>query len=192
MARELIHTGSVKNVFQLDNGKIEFEFSDRISVFDKLIPNTIPGKGRALNDMACHWFEVLTEIGVHNHFIERTGDNSMMVEPVKIIHGRDNIKADGSTNHLVPLECILRHFVAGSLWDRLQKGKVTKEDLGFGPGDEITKGMRLKTPMFEVSTKLEPVDRMLDFEEAKYLSQMDDAGIANLRDTCIRIDANSS
>ncbi len=188
MTRTLIHTGSVKNVFQLDDGKIEFEFSDRISVFDKLVPNTIPGKGKALNDMACHWFEVLSEIGIYNHFIERTGDTSMMVEPVKIIHGRENINADGSTNHLVPLEFILRHFVAGSLWDRLQKGKVQKTDLGFAPGDGLTKGMRLKAPMFETTTKLEPIDRSVDREEAKLLSRMDDAQLDGIRDTCVRID----
>ncbi len=189
MQKELIHTGSVKNVFKLDNGKIEFEFSDRISVFDKIIPSTIPGKGESLNDMACHWFDVLSAAGVHNHFIKRTGPTSMMVEPVKIIRSRSDIAGDGSTNHLVPLEFILRHFITGSLWDRLQDGRILAQDLGFEADACLEKGARLETPMFEITTKLEPIDRSVSRQEARHLSRMDDAALDGVHSLCVQIDA---
>ena len=74
--RKLIHTGSVKNVYKVDDKTVEFEFSDRISVFDKPIGNTIPGKGETLCDTACHWFQRLNKNEINNHFLERTGSKS--------------------------------------------------------------------------------------------------------------------
>jgi phosphoribosylaminoimidazole-succinocarboxamide synthase len=188
LMKELLHTGSVKNVYKLDDSTCEFEFSDRISVFDKIIPSQIPGKGRALCDMTCFWFALLGEVNIHHHFIERSGPESIVVKSVSIIHDYSKI-IDGKTNHLVPLEFIVRHYVAGSIYDRLQKGKVQSEDLGFASSDEIGYGMKLPTPYFEMSTKLEPVDRLLSVEEAIDIARMSRARLEEIKETIFTIDA---
>lgn len=186
--KELLHTGSVKNVYKIDDSTCEFEFSDRISVFDKIIPSQIPGKGKALCDMTCFWFALLGELNINHHFIERSGPESVVVKLVNIIHDYSKI-IDGKTNHLVPLEFIVRHYVAGSIYDRLQKGKVRSEDLGFATSDEIEYGMKLPTPYFEMSTKLEPVDRLLSLEEAIDIARMSRARLEEIKQTIFTIDA---
>ncbi|MDP2717850.1 MAG: phosphoribosylaminoimidazolesuccinocarboxamide synthase [Candidatus Micrarchaeota archaeon] len=44
----MLHQGKVKNVYEVDENTLEFEFSDRVSVFDKIIPSAIPFKGETL------------------------------------------------------------------------------------------------------------------------------------------------
>lgn len=186
--KELIHSGSVKNVYKVDDATCEFEFSDRISVFDKIIPSEIPGKGKALCDLTCYWFGVVGELGLNHHFMERTSDKSVIVKSVRIIHDYSKI-IDGETNHLVPLEFIVRHYVAGSIHDRLLKGKVQPGDLGFASSDEVKYGMKLPAPYFEMSTKLEPVDRLLDVDEALEIARMSPERLEEIKQAIFTIDA---
>ena len=65
---------------------------------------------------------------------------------------------------MLPLEFICRHYVAGSMWDRLKSGKVTKEELGIAGAPEY--GMKLPEPLFEVTTKFEEFDRPVSPDEA--------------------------
>ena len=185
--KELIHTGSVKNVYKIDNESVEFEFSDHVSVFDKPIGNKIPGKGETLCDTSCYWFEKLSLNGIPNHFIERTGINSMRVKSVQIINDYSKI-VDGRTNHLIPLEFIVRHYCAGSLNDRLKLGKITPKDVGMEFGQELEKGKRLPVPFFEFSTKLEPVDRFLELSEALEISRMEKSRLEEIKSFCLKID----
>ena len=184
---ELIYKGSVKDIYEIDEATVEFRFSDRISIFDVLMPEDIPGKGKSLCDTACHWFKCLDALGIEHHFVERSGDRSMVVKRVQII--RDYAKiVDGKTNHLVPLEFIARHYVAGMLFDRIKSGKIPAADLGFASPEAAAYGARLPKPLFEMSTKLEPVDRFVDTEEALHISKISAATLAAVRDTCLTID----
>ena len=185
--RELIHTGSVKNIFKVDAESVEFEFSNRVSVFDKQIGNEIPGKGETLCDTACHWFEKLSASGIPNHFIERTGPKSMRVKSVEIIADYSKI-VDGKTNHLIPLEFIVRHYCAGSLNDRLKSGEIASEEVGARRGQTIEKGSRLPSPYFEFSTKLEQVDRFLELDEALEIARMEKTRLDEIRTLCLKID----
>ena len=186
--KEPIYRGSVKDVYRIDEARLEFAFSDRISIFDVVMPVDIPGKGEALCDMACHWFGVADELGIDHHFIERSGPRSMVVKPVTIIRDASRI-VDGRTNHLVPLEFIARHYVAGMLFDRIKTGGISPEQIGFGPGEAVPYGAKLPKPFFEMSTKLEPVDRFVTFDEALAISKLDRDGIGRIQDICLKIDA---
>ena len=166
--KEPIYRGSVKDVYRIDTARLEFAFSDRVSIFDVVMLDDVPGKGEALCDMACHWFKIVDGLGIDHHFIERSGPRSIVVKPVTII--RDNEKIiDGHTNHLVPLEFIARHYVAGMLFDRIKSGKIPPEQLGFGPGTPVSYGAKLPRPFFEMSTKLEPVDRFVTLGISVYV-----------------------
>lgn len=185
--KEPIYRGSVKDVYRIDETRLEFAFSDRISIFDVVMPDDIPGKGEALCDMACHWFKVVDELGIDHHFIERSGPRSMVVKPVTIIRDASKI-IDGRTNHLIPLEFIVRHYVAGMLFDRMESGKIPPARLGFGPGEVVPYGTKLPKPFFEMSTKLEPVDRFVTHDEALTISKLGGDGIQRIQDICLNID----
>ena len=185
--KKLIHSGSVKNVYKLDNETVEFEFTDRVSVFDKPIGNEIPGKGETLCDTACHWLEKLSSNGISNHFLERTGVRSIRVKSVQIITDYSKI-LDGKTNHLIPLEFITRHYCAGSLSDRLKSGEIQPEAVGSKSGETIFPGQRLPQPYFEFSTKLEPVDRFVELEEALKIARMKPERLEEIKSQCLKID----
>ena len=186
--KEPIYRGSVKDVYRIDTARLEFAFSDRVSIFDVVMLDDVPGKGEALCDMACHWFKIVDGLGIDHHFIERSGPQSIVVKPVTII--RDNEKIiDGRTNHLVPLEFIARHYVAGMLFDRIKSGMIPPEHLGFGPGTPVSYGAKLPRPFFEMSTKLEPVDRFVTYDEALEISKLGRDGIQRIQDICLKIDA---
>ncbi len=184
MKKTLIYSGSVKDVYSVEDGICEFDFTDKVSVFDKPIANVIPGKGEMLCDMACYWFDVLKELEINSHFIERTGPKSMRVKEVQIIRDYSKI-IDGKMNHLIPLEFILRHYVAGSFYDRSLKGKIEPKSLGVS---EVIYGMELFEPYFETSTKLESHDRLLTNDEALEIAKMEQERMDEIEDICIRID----
>jgi phosphoribosylaminoimidazole-succinocarboxamide synthase len=187
MTKELIHQGSVKDIYRLEATRYEFHFSDRISVFDKPIPSIIPGKGRTLCDMACHWFGILDSLGIAHHLVERSGPQSVVVKAVQIIRDYSKI-VDGRTNHLIPLEFVVRHYVAGSLNDRLSSGGVDPSQVGL-TREGVKYGVKLPRPYFETSTKLEPVDRLLSTQEALEVSRMPATRLKEIEEICLRIDS---
>ncbi|HUL39405.1 MAG TPA: phosphoribosylaminoimidazolesuccinocarboxamide synthase, partial [Methanomassiliicoccales archaeon] len=74
------------------------------------------------------------------------------------------------SNYLIPLEFISRHFVAGSLFDRIKANELSAEELGFPRNHSAKYGERLPSAFYEVTTKLEEVDRPLSVEEAIKIS----------------------
>lgn len=180
-------SGSVKEIIFIDDDTLEFEFTDRISIFDKLIPSTIPGKGTTLCNEGVFWFQKVENLDIKTHFIKQVAPNRMRVKRVRII--RDYNKIDTtSTNYLIPLEFIARHYVAGSLYERVKKKNISAEALGFKPGHVVTYGEKLPTPYIETSTKLEAVDRLLDKEEALAISGLTEKEYTAIFDAILKID----
>jgi len=182
-----LRSGSVKEIRQVQDNELEFEFTDRISVFDKIIPSTIPGKGESLCSEGVFWFKRAEKMGIRTHFIERTSPNSFRVKRVDIIRDYDSIGPD-TTNYLIPLEFICRHYVAGSLYDRIKKGRLSAEDLGFEKGHEVVYGEKLPRPYLETSTKLERIDRLLDLEESLEISGLSLEEYNNILSIILKID----
>ena len=183
----LIKSGKVKEVYEVSDRELEFVFSDRISVFDKIIPCDIPNKGETLARTSAYWFEVVEELGVRTHYLRLTASNRMRVKRVRVI--RDyKLLTPQTRDYLIPLECILRYFVYGSLWDRLQEGTIMAEQLGFPQSHTARLGEPLPHPFFEVTTKLEKVDRHLNVDEALKISGVTSAEFEGLKGTAMRID----
>ncbi len=182
-----ISQGKVKDVFEDEEKTLLFDFSDRISVFDKIIPSLIPRKGESLCRTSAFWFEKLKEIGIKSHFVRLDSPKRMIVKRVDII--RDYDKIDSTTkNYLIPLEVICRHYVAGSLFDRISKGKGSAAELGFSDGETAGYGAKLPKPMVEFTTKLEPVDRLLTEEEALRISGLTPEELEDLKNVVLKID----
>ncbi|MCK5698784.1 MAG: phosphoribosylaminoimidazolesuccinocarboxamide synthase [Candidatus Aenigmarchaeota archaeon] len=184
---KLITKGKVKEVYEVDGRELEFRFTDQISVFDKIIPSSIPRKGETLNKTSVFWFEKLRELGVKTHYISSPAANVMRVKRVNVIH--DYYKMTGDTrNFLIPLEVICRHYIAGSLNDKILRGEITGEMLGFEPGHTPKYGEKLPKPMIEFTTKLEPVDRKLTEEEALEISGLSIEELSKIKDIVLLID----
>ena len=66
---KLLVKGKVKEVYELDDEKLRFKFTDQISVFDKVIPSMIPRKGESLCRTSAHWFTIASDMGISSHFI---------------------------------------------------------------------------------------------------------------------------
>ncbi len=167
---------------------LEFVFTDQISVFDKIISNSIPHKGDALCRTGAFWFQIARTMGIRTHFMELVASNRMRVKRVDIISDYSKINS-ATRNYLIPLEFVMRHYVAGSLMDRLVSGEVKPEDIGFEPGHKPEYGEKLNKPFFEVTTKLEPVDRHLTFSEALSISGLSDSDMNEIRSIIERIDS---
>ena len=171
-ALRLIQVGKVKEVYEIEGtNELEFRFTDKISVFDKVIPSMIPRKGESLCRTSAFWFERSADLGVNSHFIKLTGPGSMRVRRVKVERDLNRIDTN-STSILIPLEFIARYYVAGSLLDRMKKGKVSNEEVGFHHDHTPKYGEPLPEPLFEATTKLEAVDRPVTNEEARELARL--------------------
>lgn len=185
---ELIYAGSVKELYQVPGkDEVEFQFTDKISVFDKPIPSLIPHKGETLCRTAVHWFERAEEMGIKTHFIKQVSPNRIGVKQVNIIRDYQQITLR-ATQYLIPCEFITRYYVAGSFFDRVQKGAISAPDVGWKDLKTISYGDRLPQPFFETTTKLERVDRKIDFEEAIKISGIDKNTLNQIRSIILRLD----
>jgi len=186
-APKFLRRGKVKEVYEVSPTELEFRFTNDISVFDKHIPSEIPNKGETLARTAAHWFEACQRLKIPHHYLGLSGPTSMRVKRVQVVPQPKTL-GPHPKGYLVPLELIVRYYLAGSMWDRVKSGKVTAKDLGFSSDKALEYGVALPEPHFEVTTKLEPVDRLLTIPEALALSGLDKKQLDSIRETILQID----
>ena len=184
----MLYQGKVKQVWSTNDPDIyEFRFTDQISVFDQIIPSLIPRKGETLNRTTAHWFKLVEEEGIcGTHLIELNAPDRCLVRRVDVIKEPGMVPRDAEWV-FVPLEFIVRHYLAGSAWRRFQRGELTADQLGIE--DEAVYGQRLTKPLVEVTTKFEAYDRFVDREEALQISNITDDEFDSIIEACLKIDA---
>ena len=126
---KLVTSGKVKDIYDAGDNKLQFHFSDRVSAFDVKFDQTIPQKGKVLCAFAEFWFKTL---GIENHFIDRVSETDIVVKKMQMI----------------PLECVARGYLYGSLYDRYSSAN-TNLDLD----DNLKLASVLQTPVFDPTTK---------------------------------------
>src|SRR5438034_677943 len=94
--------GKVKDVYDLGHDQLLFIFTDRVSAYDVVLPSTIPRKGEVLCKLAAFWFDYLK---VPHHMLRVEDTNRMVVRRLKMI----------------PVEAVVRGYLYGSLYERLEK-----------------------------------------------------------------------
>jgi len=146
-----VGSGKVRELFELDEGRLLLVASDRISTFDVVLPTEIPDKGRVLTGLSGFWFARTREL-VPNHLLGLRDD------------GRST---ECRRLEMLPLECVVRGYLAGSGWkDYRASGAVCGHAL---PAD-LRESERLLEPIFTPSTKaLEGHDENIDRERAAAL-----------------------
>ncbi len=186
-APKFLRRGKVKEVYEISPTELEFRFTNDISVFDKHIPSEIPHKGETLARTAAYWFELCSRLGIPHHYLGLAGPTAMRVKRVQVVPKPATL-GPHPKGYLVPLELIVRYYLAGSMWDRVKSGQVSAEMLGFPKGKTLTYGVPLPEPHFEVTTKLEPVDRLLSRAEALSLSALEPTQLDGIRETILKVD----
>ncbi len=186
--------GSVKDLKVLktaskeEEGEGVFYFTDDYSVFDfGKMPDTIPNKGESICRASAYNFKELKKIGIKNHFIEMISGKEMKVKLVRVLFPQKNEIQENDSNYLIPLEMIFRNSLpkGSSVFRRVEKGQTSWEKLGL---DFIPEpGTKLDSPILDVSTKLEPQDRYLSWEEAQKISMLTDNKMKELKQKTLKI-----
>ncbi len=153
----LVRRGKVRDVYDLGD-RLLLVSTDRISAFDWVLPTGIPDKGRVLNQIAAFWFDLL---GEPNHLL--TTDVNAMDLPAEadrhLLAGRSSLVRK---TRVVPIECVVRGYLAGSGWKEYQKSG-TVCGVKLRPG--LVEGAALDEPIFTPATKAETGhDENISFE----------------------------
>jgi phosphoribosylaminoimidazole-succinocarboxamide synthase len=143
-----IRSGKVREVFDLGETLL-IVATDRISAFDCILPNPIPGKGVVLTQLSEFWFRKFDR--VPNHFI--TGDFEEFPKSLqpyeKPLRGRSMLVRKSIP---LPVECVVRGYLAGSGWNEYQKSG-TVCGINLPPG--LKQAAQLSGPIFTPATKAE-------------------------------------
>ncbi len=178
---KLLHRGKVRDIYEVDAQHLLIVTTDRLSAFDVVLPQPIPGKGEVLARLSNFWFR-RTRATVPNHLSERPlsqvvpdleqrrtlGDRAIVVRKLRAL----------------PVEAIVRGYLIGSGWKDYQR---TGGVCGIGLPEGLRQADRLPEAMFTPSTKaaVGAHDENISFEQAAEL--LGDDLAERVRDTSLRI-----
>lgn len=182
----LINSGKVRDIYAVDDEHMLIVTTDRISAFDVILPNPIPGKGKVLTALSNFWFDRTRTI-VPNHLSSRTLESVLPDAKERApVEGRSVVVRKLKP---LPVEAIVRGYIIGSGWKDYQK-------TGSVCGIRLPKGLKqaeqLPEPIFTPSTKAElgHHDENISFEKTTGLMGQDMA--EQVRDLSLRIYKDSA
>lgn len=148
----LMRRGKVRDIYDLGDSLL-FVASDRMSAFDVVMPNGIPGKGQVLTQMSLFWFDFLKDT-VENHLLTAKVDEY----PQPLRKYRDQLEGRSmivTKAERIDAECIVRGYISGSMWKELKaarkNGSNTVHGFDFPPG--LQESEKLPKPLFTPSSK---------------------------------------
>jgi phosphoribosylaminoimidazole-succinocarboxamide synthase len=141
-----IHAGKVRDIYDVDAGHMLIVTTDRLSAFDVILPDPIPGKGQVLTELSTFWFHRLAPV-IRNHLLP--DDPLSVVAPSE----RDQVAGRAMVvRRLTPLlvEAVVRGYVAGSGWkDYQETGSICGVKLPAG----LAQAEKLPEPIFTPASK---------------------------------------
>ncbi len=141
------YTGKVRELYEVGHDRMLVVASDRISVFDVVLDDTIPDKGRVLTALSAYWFDVTSPI-VPNHVVSADPTDFPETAGPEVAGRAMLVRAARP----VRLECVARGFLFGSAWvDYRESGSVHGRRLPPG----LAEAERLPAPIFTPTTKAE-------------------------------------
>ncbi len=177
----LIGRGKVRDIYAVGEDHLLIVTTDRLSAFDVVLPDPIPGKGAVLTAMSLFWFERFRDL-VPNH-LSPLRLEEVLQDPAERapLHGRAMV-----VKRLQPLmvEAVVRGYLAGSGWKDYQRtGGVC--GIALPPG--LQQADRLPAPVFTPATKAEQGghDENIDFAHAERILGRDNAH--RVRELALRI-----
>src|SRR5690606_28073879 len=143
---ELIHRGKVRDVYRIDAERLLVVASDRLSAFDVILPDPIPGKGRILTQISNFWFDRTRDI-IPNHLLDTPLSEVLTEDEAALVEGRAVVVR---ALRALPVEAVARGYLIGSGWKEYQAtGSVCGIRLPAG----LRIADRLPEPIFTPATK---------------------------------------
>ncbi len=135
----LLHRGKVREVFELPDNRLLMVATDRLSAFDVIFPQPIPGKGRVLTQLSVLWFNATQRI-CKNHLITTNLDDvGLPPEAVPLLHGRSMVVR---RTRRIDVECVVRGYLAGSAYKEYRES-------GTVCGIPLPEGLKLNSQLPE-------------------------------------------
>jgi phosphoribosylaminoimidazole-succinocarboxamide synthase len=176
----LVARGKVRDNYAVGDDRLLMVASDRLSAFDVIMGEPIPGKGELLTRMALFWFARLGHI-VPNHL---TGD-----DPESVVAADERAQVRGRSMLVkrlkpLPIEAVVRGYLAGSGWKEYQQSQAV---CGVVLPPHLKNASKLPRPIFTPATKAEAGahDENISFEQTAVLIGADLA--TRVRDTSVRL-----
>lgn len=148
----LIHRGKVRDMYEIPGheDKLLMVATDRISAYDVVMADPIPGKGKVLTQISLFWFGLFGEI-VPNHLLTADVDQFPVIchQYRNQLEGRSMLV---KRTRVVPIECIVRGYLSGSFWSAYKKNTTV---CGFKLPEGMRESDQFPEPLFTPSTKAE-------------------------------------
>ena len=176
----LLSRGKVRDMYAVDDNHLLIVTSDRLSAFDVILDDPIPGKGQVLNQMANFWFERLKDV-VPNHLTGIAPESVVKPDEVAQVRGRAVV-----AKRLKPVmvEAVVRGYLIGSGWNDYQKsGGVCGIPLPLG----LKQADKLPEIIFTPSSKAEVGEHDENISFAEVEKKVGPVLAAKIRDTSIRL-----
>jgi phosphoribosylaminoimidazole-succinocarboxamide synthase len=165
-----IYSGKVRDIYDAGDGMLLMVASDRISAFDVVFSEPITDKGRVLTAMTAYWDTELADVAPTHLVATDPGEFPAGAAEIEGVAGRAMLVRKAE---MLPLECIVRGYLAGSAWKEY-RATGTMHGTPLPPG--LRESDRLPAPVFTPSTKAtEGHDENISFEEAVKLVGPDNA-----------------
>jgi phosphoribosylaminoimidazole-succinocarboxamide synthase len=144
---ELLGRGKVRDIYSVKDHLLIIA-TDRISAFDFILGNRIPGKGKVLTQMSLFWFEFTQDI-VSNHLVTAEVEEfpAELREYMEVLRGRSMLVKKAQP---FPVECVVRGYLAGSGWKEYQSCQSVC-GIRLPPG--LEESSKLREPIFTPATK---------------------------------------
>jgi phosphoribosylaminoimidazole-succinocarboxamide synthase len=159
---KFLHRGKVRDIYAVGEDRLLVIQSDRLSAFDVILPDPIPGKGQVLTEMSLFWFEKLGHV-IPNHLTGVAPESVVAAGEREQVAGRSMV-----VRKFTPLmiEAVVRGYIIGSGWSDYQKtGAVCGIKLPAG----LKQAQQLPEPIFTPATKAPAGehDENISYEEAE-------------------------
>jgi phosphoribosylaminoimidazole-succinocarboxamide synthase len=176
----LLGRGKVRDNYAVGDDKMLIVTSDRLSAFDVILPDPIPGKGEVLTAVANFWFEKLGHI-IPNQLTGIDPESVVAPDEREQVRGRAIVVKRLKP---LPIEAVVRGYLIGSGWKDYQAtGKVCGIPLPIG----LSMAQQLPTPLFTPSTKAELGTHDENIDYATVEKTIGPALAAQVRDSAIRL-----
>ena len=177
---KFLHRGKVRDLYEVDAGRMLIIQTDRLSAFDVILPTPIPGKGRVLTAMSNFWFRKLGHV-IPNHLLDVTPESVVAAGEREQVEGRAFVVRKLKP---LPIEAIVRGYITGSGWKEYRNNRMI---CGIPLPAGLKQAQQLPQPLFTPSTKA-PIgahDENITFAAMERI--IDPALAAQVRDKTIEL-----
>ena len=176
----LLHRGKVRDLYEVDAEHLLIIQTDRLSAFDLILPDPIPGKGEVLTTVSNFWFDKLRHI-IPNHLSGITPESVVSEAEQEQVRGRSFV-----TKKLkpLPIEAIVRGYLVGSGWKDYKK---TGTICGLALPAGMQEAEKLPEPLFTPSTKAAVGDHDENISYAQAVELLGEARANEVRDAAIAL-----